>query len=332
MLLLLLLLSGLLGTLDNRGRRGWTCGCLVESLMTRVIEDGANANIDRKPLPCPALVNAADRSDIAVITPVSDPYVPQAHGLAQGGIETRPALIRNHYFGPGVGSLPSDHFFLLRIRAVATARNKIARDVASRNSSHPDNPEQEMGKVLADPRADGEGILNGGENMRGALHVFELFVDQVRSGLRESFYGSITGLLRSFDERLKLLQVGYVSGRGHEVEIFFVDMRLVRIEFDEGLRLGGNVERIVSQHYRFRFDLQSAMFGKHIELMDPIAIGVPIGGAAGARGGGESKRQAALLFIVDRPQANLVVALGHGAVVEEFRGVNKPVAVHATTA
>jgi hypothetical protein len=82
LLLLFLLLSGLLGTLDNGGRRGRTCGCLGESLVTCVVENGANADIDRQPLPCPAFVDAADGSDIAVIAPVSDPHVPQAHGLA----------------------------------------------------------------------------------------------------------------------------------------------------------------------------------------------------------------------------------------------------------
>ncbi len=91
-----------------------------EALMPRIVQRRANANIHRKPLTGAAFVYAANRRHIAIIPPVGNAHVPQSHRLAKRRIESRPALIRNQYFRPGVRRLAADHFFLLRIGAAVS--------------------------------------------------------------------------------------------------------------------------------------------------------------------------------------------------------------------
>ena len=74
------------------------------------------------------------------------------------------------------------------------------------------------------------------------------------------------------------------------------------------------------------------MLGENVELMHPVAIGVAIGGAARTGRGGKAERKTALLFVVNRPQTDFVVAFRNGTVVEKFRRVNQTISVHATTA
>ena len=81
-----------------------------------------------------------------------------------------------------------------------------------------------------------------------------------------------------------------------------------------------------------RFNLQVVVFGKNVELMHPIPERIAIGSAARNGIGEKPERQAALRFVVDRPQTDLVVAFRNRAVVPKFRGVHKMIAVHATTA
>jgi hypothetical protein len=52
------------------------------------------------------------------------------------------------------------------------------------------------------------------------------------------------------------------------------------VELGKHLWLSGDFERVVSQHDGLRFYFEAAMLGKNVELMDPVAIGVPIGSPA----------------------------------------------------
>ena len=62
-----------------------------------------------------SFVYAANRRHISIVPPIGYAHVPQAHRIAKRRIKTGPALFRKQYFRPGVGSLASNYFFLLRI-------------------------------------------------------------------------------------------------------------------------------------------------------------------------------------------------------------------------
>ncbi len=62
---------------------------------------------------------------------------------------------------------------------------------------------------------------------------------------------------------------------------------------------------VVRQHDGLRLDLQAAVLGKHVELMDPVAVRIAIRRAARTRRSGEAEGQATLLLIVDRAAAGL---------------------------
>ncbi len=83
---------------------------------------------------------------------------------------------------------------------------------------------------------------------------------------------------------------------------------------------------------RLGFDLQVTVLRQDVELMHPIAERVTIRRASRNRIGDEAERQAALRFVVNRAQADLVVALRHRAVVAKFRSVLQMITVHASTA
>jgi hypothetical protein len=87
----------------------------------------------------------------------------------------------------------------------------------------------------------------------------------------------------------------------------------------------------VDQNHRFRFDLEAAMAGQVVEEVDPVSEAIFIRGTAGPRIGDKAKRNTALLIIVHGAETDLVIALIDGPVVDEFGGVHKVEAVHATT-
>ncbi len=88
----------------------------------------------------------------------------------------------------------------------------------------------------------------------------------------------------------------------------------------------------MSQDDGFGFDAQAMVLRQNIELVNPVAEGVAIGGAAGFGIGGEAEGKAALAVVVHGAQPNFVVAFGDGAVVTKLGDVNEVVSIHATTA
>src|SRR5208282_5342570 len=106
------------------------------------------------------LVNAANWSDVAIISPVGDADVSQTDWLAQRGVESHPAAVRHEDFRPCVRSLAADDVLLLRIRGGSAAGNQISGNVASRNSAHPHDAKQQVREILADACANGKRILD----------------------------------------------------------------------------------------------------------------------------------------------------------------------------
>jgi hypothetical protein len=88
----------------------------------------------------------------------------------------------------------------------------------------------------------------------------------------------------------------------------------------------------VDQDYGFGFDSQAAMMRQDAGDVDPVSVAVLVGRAAGSGIGDETEGKAALTIVVDGAEADLVVAFVDEAVVDEFRGVEKVEAVHATAA
>jgi hypothetical protein len=82
----------------------------------------------------------------------------------------------------------------------------------------------------------------------------------------------------------------------------------------------------------FGFESEAAMVRKNAGDMNPIAVAIFVGRTAGRRERGEAKRKAALAIVVDRAEADFVVAFVDGSVINEFGGVKEMEAVHATAA
>ena len=88
----------------------------------------------------------------------------------------------------------------------------------------------------------------------------------------------------------------------------------------------------MGEHDGFGFDAQALMFGEDVELMHPVSVRVAIGRAARAGIRGEAEREAALPLVVHGAQANFIVAFRNRTVVDEVRGMQQTISIHATTA
>ena len=87
---------------------------------------------------------------------------------------------------------------------------------------------------------------------------------------------------------------------------------------------------LVRQDHGLGFDLQVPVLGKHVELMDPVAISVVIGSHTGRGRGREPKRETALAIVVKRTQSDFVIALRNRPVVLKFSDMNEVISVQAT--
>src|SRR5580700_3346677 len=128
-----------------------------------------------------------------------------------------------------------------------------------------------MREILTNSRPDGQGVLDGGVDVRRSLNVLELFVNQEGRLLDESRDAPVAAAARRVNEFVQLRHMGDVC-RGHnKVEKSFLEFLAMTVqvgEFHSARRQRGS---IVRQDYRFRFDLQAVMFGKNVELMHPIS-------------------------------------------------------------
>jgi hypothetical protein len=88
----------------------------------------------------------------------------------------------------------------------------------------------------------------------------------------------------------------------------------------------------VNENNGLGFDPEAAVVWKNAGDVNPVSVAVFVGGAARGGGGDETKRNAALTVIVNGAETDLVVAFVDGAVIEEFGGVEKMEAIHATAA
>lgn len=329
---MLLLLAGLLGSFDESGGIGEIHGGLVHLFMAFFVESGADANVNGEALAGLSFVNAADGSYVAIVAAAGNTNMAEANGISQRWVEGAPAAVGNEDFGPGMRSLPADDFFLLGKGCRSGSRDEIAGNIAAGQAAHADDSEQKMGEILADARLEGKGVRDRRVNMRGALDITKLAMNQAGGGLGESGRGRAAQLLGSFDKSRKSAKVGNVA-RGSDVVVeLFTKLDAAIIEFRKGERIRSGRGIFVGEDDGFGFDAQLAMLGKNIELVDPVAKGVAIRSDAGSGSGDEAEGEAALLFIVNRAEADFVVAFGNGTVVVKLRRVNQAITIHATTA
>ena len=82
---------------------GLGCGevVLADLLAPVIVDGGAHAPIHRKALAGVALVDAAGRRYVAIVSPVGHPRVPQSQRFPQRRIESNPAFICEIYRRPG---------------------------------------------------------------------------------------------------------------------------------------------------------------------------------------------------------------------------------------
>ena len=125
--------------------------------------------------------------------------------------------------------------------------------------------------------------------MRGALHVAETLMNQAGRGSHEPDHGCAAFFLRGQKD---FFQVGEMRDKwrgSHEVKMLFVHLIAMCVEFLQADAVGYAGERIVREHHGFRFHPQMPMLLKDIELMDPVSIGVSIGGSPRAGRGVEAE-------------------------------------------
>src|SRR5689334_22799253 len=182
---------------------------------------------------------------------------------------------------------------MTRSCARCSVLNEIARNISARQAAHPDDAEQYVRKILANPGLEREGIFNRGMHMRGAFDVAEFLVDHGGSCLDESADASIAGFFRGAGNFRERGEMRDVARWREKIEVLLLPLDAARIEVAERHRAGFAGRRIVREHDGFGFDAEVAMFGQDVELMHPVAVGVAISGATRVGSGVEAKREAA---------------------------------------
>src|SRR5271165_321814 len=114
--------------------------------------------------------------------------------------------------------------------------------------------------------------------------------------------------------------------------MFFVEIGAKSVEFAKphGARFGHG--SFVDEDHGFGFDSQAAMMREDAGDMNPVAVAVFVGRAARSGIGDETKRETALAIVVNGAKADFVVAFVDWPVIDEFGGVEKVKAIHATAA
>jgi hypothetical protein len=87
----------------------------------------------------------------------------------------------------------------------------------------------------------------------------------------------------------------------------------------------------MSQYDGLSFHSQVMVLRKNVELVHPVSERVAVSSATRNGIRNQAKRKAALHFVVDRAQANLVVAFRNRPVVSKFRCVYQMISIHSTT-
>jgi hypothetical protein len=156
-------------------------------------------------------------------------------------------------------------------------------------------------------------------------------MDKIGGGLHEAVDGAVAGIFGGGRDFGELRKVRNVSAGSDPIEMLFEEVGAQFIEFFERHAPWLGRGSVMDQHHRLRFDLEAAMAGQVVEEVDPVSEAIFIRGTAGPRMGDKAKRNTALLIIVHGAETDLVIALIDGPVVDEFGGVHKVEAVHATT-
>ena len=312
------LLGGLLGALGDGGG-GAAPTVSRNSLAAGVIERRAHADVDREALAGVAFVNAAHRSDIAIIAAVGDADVAQADGLCRAWdrIPVQPAL------GMRTSAQACEAWPPITSSCFASAESRC-REPDSRRRSAPEsracaprraaggrNPGRRPRRATANPRWTSARAWrpSRSENARESSPTRPA---QSRPPFRR------WSLLGAGDDFLELGEVRDVGGGRHEIEILLVELVAVRIEIRRAWCCRRAARRDRAPARRIPPRRAGAVLGKHVELMHPVAVGVAIGRAARTGIGGEAEREAALPLVVHRTQADFVVAFRNRTVVDEI--------------
>ena len=192
-------------------------------------------------------------------------------------IKSRPTLIRNQHFRPGMRSLPADHFFLL-----GRPRRFRRQEPDSRTRSAPASPRMRTtpssrwAKSWQTPAPHRERIFDRRMHVRGAFHIAEALVDQIRSGLRESRHGSVAGLFRSFQQRLRVLQMRHIAGRAPRNRNILLRVGRCSNRIRRASAIPRTVRAIRAPAPRIPLPPSGGDARQNVELMHPVAVGVAI--------------------------------------------------------
>src|ERR1700683_801783 len=114
LLLLRFLLGGLLRAIEERGGFFGIGGGFGELFVAFFVECRADADVNGEALAGETFIYAADGRNVTVVAAIGKANVTKADRIAEGGIEGEPSIFCGEDFGPGVGGMASDDFFLLR--------------------------------------------------------------------------------------------------------------------------------------------------------------------------------------------------------------------------
>lgn len=88
---LLLLLRSLVRTFRRQRLFEGSLRSLAQLFVPVIVQCRPHTNIHRQPLARVAFVNAANGSNVAIIPPISDAYMPESDGRAKRGIVRKPS-------------------------------------------------------------------------------------------------------------------------------------------------------------------------------------------------------------------------------------------------
>lgn len=122
-----------------------------------------------------------------------------------------------------------------------------------------------------------------------------------------------------------------LAGR-HVIEIVLEKFIAAKARVGKPGLIGDGSGRFVSEDDGLGFDAEAMMFLQNIELVNPVAEGIAIGGAARFGIGDEAEGKATLTVVMHGAEPDFVVTFGDGAVVMKLGDVNQVISIHATAA
>lgn len=258
-----------------------------------------------------AAEGSAGGRDVGVVAADGDADVPVSDDEVVRGVESDPSEAWEEGLDPGVGGVG------LGSVVVLAAVVEISADVSAWDFDHAREGDHDVGEVLADAAALGEGVVDGGIDLGAARDVVEGSVD----GLIE-FSEEDEGVFPAVDAPF----LGELAEDGGDAAELaggeLVPELAVALDLVEGLPGGASVG-VELGYDGWRIDLDEAfgldeeavVLARDVEVVDGVSEVVEVSFDVGSGGGGEPEAPAALVSEAAGHHAGLHLAFGDGGEV-----------------